>query len=513
MPDVSKAFRLYAKYRQMRLAHDDPSARQEKILLHLVKKGSLTRFGREHDFKSITGVTSYQARVPLRKYEDFWNDYWKDAFPKLTDVTWPGTIPYFCLSSGTSTGNTKYIPYTKEMIKSNSKAGTDLLVYHLLNRPQSKLFGGKTFVLGGSTNLVEYAPGILGGDLSGIAAKTLPAWANYFYFPPLELALMENWEEKIDVLAKASLKQDIRSLMGVPSWLLILITKLQHYSGKIDAPLVEIFPNLEMVVHGGVNFSPYRKQFEKLLLGSHAELREVYPASEGFIAVADQGYGEGLRLNYSHGLFYEFIPLNDLNSSSPKRHWLGNIELGLDYAIAVTNPAGMWSYILGDTVKFVSLSPPRILITGRTSYSLSAFGEHLTGSEVELAVSRAANEIGEDVVDYAMGASYPADSSDLGGHILVVEFTGGAVPNQESRRNFEDRFFKELCSANADYEAHFAAGFGLKRPEIIYVGDGIFAAWMKARGKLGGQNKVPRLIPDNQLFGNLLGFVNSRSKS
>jgi hypothetical protein len=361
-------------------------------------------------------------------------------------------------------------------------------------------------MLGGSTDLTELAAGVFSGDLSGIAVKTMPAWARLCYFPPTKLALLKNWEEKIDLLARQSLKQDIRMIGGVPSWLLIFTSKLAEIVPNFKARLVNAFPNLELLVHGGVNFNPYYNQFREILSGSHAELREVYPASEGFVALADRRYGEGLRLILDHGIFFEFVPLEELNLAQPTRHWIQNVEPGVNYAVILSTCAGLWSYILNDTVKFVDLKPPRLLITGRTSYYLSAFGEHLIAEEIEDAISSAAQALSAAVVDYSVGPIYPEKPGDLGGHLYIVEFSSG-MPQNGSLERFKEVLDQRLCKRNEDYEAHRAGGFGLKAPTILGVRPGTFAAWMKRRGKLGGQHKVPRIITDQKLFRDLIEFV------
>ncbi len=504
MLDFTKVFRPYAKYRYSKINSQDLKGTQSRVLLNLVSKAKNTKFGKDHNFSQIKSVEDFQKNVPLRKYEDFWDNYWQKDFPLLNDCTWPGLIPFFCLSSGTTSGSTKYIPYTYEMINSNSKAGLDLMVYHSINRPNSKIFGGKSFVLGGSTELQQLAPGVMGGDLSGIAAMTLPWWAKYFYFPPKELALIKNWEEKIDLFAMKSTAEDIRSISGVPSWMLILIQKMKEVTGKKS--LSEIFPNLEMLVHGGVNFAPYFKQFNDLLKDTHCELREVYPASEGFIAIGDLSYGEGLRLNIDHDIFFEFVPIEELSKPNPVRHSADKIELNLNYAVVMTTAAGLWSYIIGDTVKFISRSPARLLVTGRTSYFISAFGEHLTGEEVEKAVAKAAQSINKNVTDYSLGAVFPAKDKDLGGHLLIIEF-GDSDNNAELKAQFKDVFVSSLCELNEDYAAHYANGYGLNAPEIRTTPKGTFINWMKKRGKLGGQNKVPRIISNQDLFSDLNDFT------
>lgn len=506
MLDLTPFLKLYARRRAQRLARLDPVAAQRAELARLLTSAMATRFGRDHDFHAIRAPEDFRRAVPLRKYDAMWRDYWQAAFPVLDDVSWPGRVPYFAVTSGTTGDVTKYIPVTQAMVRSNKKAALDLLVHHVANRPATRIFGGPNFILGGSTDLVERAPGVRSGDLSGIAIKTVPWWIKSRSFPPLDLALIADWEKKVDLLAKASIGLDIRSVGGTPSWLLILFDRLAALSGEKRLPLARFWPNIELVVHGGVHFGPYRSQFEALLEGSHAETRESYAASEGFIAAQDRGPGEGMRLHLDTGLFYEFIPAEELGVASPTRHWIGDAETGVNYAIAVSSCAGVWSYLVGDTVRLISRDPPRLLVTGRTAYSLSAFGEHLIGEEIEEAVSRAAAGIGAAVADYSVGAVFPAGPGDLGGHLYVVEFHG-AVPDEAARAAFAAAIDKSLLDQNDDYAGHRSGGFGMKPPAILVMREGGFAAWMKSRGRYGGQNKVPRIINDQELFAGLRAFA------
>ncbi|WKZ57954.1 MAG: GH3 auxin-responsive promoter family protein [Bdellovibrionota bacterium] len=504
MVDATPLLKTFAKYRYRRLCSLQPAEVQRQQLLKLVRSAQHTCFGKDHDFSRIKSVRDYQSRVPLRRYEEFWQQYWQPTFPTLQDLTWPGHIPFFALSSGTSAGTTKYIPISREMIASNRKAGLDLLTFHVINRPSSRIFAGRSFVLGGSTDLVQQSARVWSGDLSGIAVKTLPLWAKLRYFPPQRLALIKNWEEKIEVLARESLRRRITMLSGVPTWILLFFSKLQELTHS--RRVVDFYPHLEMLVHGGVNFAPYVQQFRSLLEGSHAELREVYPASEGFVAVADRGYQEGLRVSLDHQLFYEFVPLEELDRPSPTRHWIADIETGVNYAIVLTTCAGLWSYVLGDTVRFIDRDTPRLLITGRTSYYLSAFGEHVIAEELEDATSFAASSLGIDVVDYSVGALFPQSTNELGGHLFVVEFSpwpsnGGTI------EEFSKLVDQRLRQRNEDYDAHRADGFGLNPPRILAARPGTFVAWMKARGKLGGQNKVPRILTDQDTFKDLQHFA------
>ena len=502
MLDATPLLRIYARRRLGQLKRLGPAAAQEAQLKRLITRAQATRFGRDHGFAALRTVADYQAAVPLRGYEEFWASYWRDAFPVLIDATWPGQIPYFAATSGTTSGVTKYIPVTRGMAKANRRAVLDLLSHHMASRPQSRVLGGRNFMLGGSSDLRQLAPGVEAGDLSGIAAKEVPWWARARYFPPPELAPIADWDEKTERLAARSLQEDIRTVGGTPSWLLLFFERLHKLRPRTSGRLAEYYPNLELLVHGGVNFEPYRRRFDELLAGSHAETREVYPASEGFIGVADRGSGEGLRLLLDNGLFLEFVPVDELHSSAPRRHWIATAVPGINYAVVVTSCAGLWSYSIGDTVKFVDLDPPRILVTGRTTYSLSAFGEHLIAEEIETAVATAAAAVAASVTDYTVAPVHPAKPGEVGHHLYVVEFA--APVSAAACDAFGRTVDRTLCELNLDYAAHRAGDFGMHPPETRAVPPGTFAAWMKSRGKLGGQHKVPRIIHDPALLQGLL---------
>lgn len=508
MVDATPLLRAYATRRLRQLAAQDAVDTQCRLLERLLRRARATRFGLDHGFARIGSIADFQAQVPLRRFEDMWDAYWSKAFPQFKGITWPGTVPYFAVTSGTTTGVTKHIPCTSAILAMNRSATLDLVAHHLAHRPQSRLFAGRNFMLGGSTRLLKLAPGIWSGDLSGISGKTVPRWARPFYFPPRALETIEDWETKIARLAPASLDVPIRAIGGTPSWLLLFFDTLASLHPERARRLASFYPDLELLVHGGVNFQPYRPVFRAWLAGSHAETREIYAASEGVFAVADRGDGEGLRLIADRGVFYEFVPVEDLGSAAPRRHWLANAETGVNYALAVSTCAGLWAYVIGDTVRLVDRDPPRILITGRTSYSLSAFGEHLIGEEIESAVAAAAGSIGAGVTDYAAGALYPAGEGAAGRHLFVIEFAE-TVPADRLAR-FASQLDHQLAAENEDYAVHRAGNFGMKAPMVFPVPSGTFAAWMKSRGKLGGQHKVPRVINDAELFANLQAFVGFR---
>ncbi len=505
MIDKTGVLRLYAHYRLARLRREDPLAAQRKILTRLLAKAEDTRFGRDHRFHEITGIEDFQSKVPLRRFEDLWEDYWKRDFPRVRGASWPDPVPYFALTSGTTSGSSKYVPVTKEILKANNSAVLDLLAFHLKANPKSHVLGGRSVMLGGTTTLEELEPGIYAGDMSGIVAEAVPGWAKRHYYPPKEVAGLNDWERKMAILVEDSPKRDIRMIGGTASWLLLFLKSLAE--GK-PGGLAESYPNLDLIIHGGVAFGPYRSQFETLLAGQDVELREVYPASEGFLAFADRGSGEGLRLRSNGCLFFEFVPVEDLAAERPRRFWLGTVETGVNYAVVLSSSAGLFSYVIGDTVRFVTLNPPRILITGRTATSLSAFGEHLIEEEIQIAISESSEAQSLAVPDFSVGALFPQGEERRGGHLYVVEF-GDGIPSEERLQRFMAGVDQILRNGNDDYRQHRESDLQMKPPEILAAPPGTFFTWMKQRGKLGGQNKVPRVINDSTLFESLVQAARS----
>jgi hypothetical protein len=494
---VNQGFRQYARRRTARLALADPVAVQERTLRSLLRRARRTRFGRDHRFGTIGTVTEFQKAVPLRTYEDLWKQYLQDQYPIFDNLTWPGRIPYLALTSGTTQGTTKYIPISREMLASNKKAAQTMVAYHLASRPDSRLFRGRLFFLGGSTDLERPAADVRQGDLSGIASLEVTELLRPYTFPPLDLALEPNWDRKLAMLAERSLNQPITLVGGVPSWLLVLFQRLLELSRK--ETIAEVWPTLEVVVHGGVKFDPYREAFTQVLGNPRVRLQETYPCSEGFIAFGDPATGL-LRLVYDHAIFYEFVPLDELESERPTRHWLGNVQTGINYAIVVSTCAGMWAHIIGDTIRFESLDPPLLTFTGRTRYTLSAFGEHLINEEVEGAIATASSATGSSVRDWHVG---PVFQGALGHHLYVVEFFKPPADLAAFRAALD----ANLSRRNADYLAHRAEGVGLPLPALVVARPGGFEDWMRSRGKLGGQHKVPRMDNTGTLTRQLVEFL------
>jgi GH3 auxin-responsive promoter len=476
---------------------------QRDTLLRLVRRAVHTRFGRLHDFAGIRSIADYQRRVPLRGYEAFWDEFWKPVFPYLDGETWPGLIPYFALSSGTTSGSTKYIPVSREMLASNRKAALTTLAFYQALDPDLGLFRGQMFFLGGSTDLQDLgktAGHVLGGDLSGIAALEVPSVLRPYTFPSLDLALERDWEKKMQLLAEQSATLPITLVSGVPSWMLVLFDRLRAITGKEH--LSEIWPELRMVIHGGTRFDPYRDLFRRLVGSDQVHFAEVYPASEGFVATEDPRY-RMLRLIPDHHIFFEFVPVDDMGQDRPARHTVADLEPGVQYAVVLTTCAGLWSYILGDTVTFERRDPPLLRFTGRTKYFLSAFGEHLISEEVERGVTAAAEATGATAIEFHVGPLFPETPTAPGRHLYLVEFE--TQPTDLAR--FADELDQALCRINEDYEAHRRGDLTMLAPEVRVVQRGGFAGWMRSKGKLGGQHKVPRMDNSGEITRELSAWL------
>ena len=477
MLDGTPLLAAWARRRLARLESLDPAATQARLLRRLLQAAREARFGRAHGFGRIADVAEFQRQVPLRRYEAFWDEWWRRDYPVLRDITTLGRPPYVALSSGTSAGSTKRIPVTAAMMRANRGAAMDALAWHLRHHPRSHPFAGRSFMLGGSTALEEVGPGVLAGDLSGIAVREIPWMMRPWAWPPERVALMPDWDAKIAALAERTPRRAIRVLTGTPAWLLMLLAKM----APDGAPPM---PALELLIHGGVAWGPYRDRIAPYLPPGCAT-REVYPASEGFVAIADRGDGEGLRLNIDRGVFFEFVPVAELESPNPTRHWVATIETGIDYAVVMTTCAGLYAYVIGDVVRFVDRAPPRLLITGRTAWTLSAFGEHLAGHEVVTAVEGAVQGLGE----WCCGAELVGHQ---GRHCYLLEAEGDAAA-------LATAIDIALADANDDYAAHRIGG-QLLPPEILLLPAGRFEAWMRRSGRLGGQNKVSRIIAEPSRF-------------
>ena len=493
MLDITPAARLLARRRSAPL---DPLEAQVAVLRGLVSRATGTRFGRAHRFAEIRSVRDFRAAVPLRSWDAFWTEWWQQEYPVLSNVTWPGRIGFFAETSGTTGRRAKPIPVSREMVRSNRRAALDLVLDHIAHTPSSRFFGGQSLMLGGSSRLTRLAPGVHSGDLSGIVAATMPAWTRGRALPPRAIALLGDWDEKLARIARDLPGRDLRCISGTPSWLLLLFERLLERTDARD--LAALFPGLELVIHGGVGFAPYRARFAELL-GRGVRTREVYPASEGFIAHEDGA--TGLRLILDNGLFYEFVPVDQLAAANPVRHWIGNAEIGRDYALVLSTNAGLFGYVLGDIVRLLERDPPRLVVVGRTAQMLSAFGEHVSVGELDRAMSAAAEEAGVSVIDYAVTPIHPDGGDARGGHLFAVECAGGATADPAA---FARTIERVLAAGNDDYASHRAGGAGLRPTEVRFVPRGRFNDWMRSRGKLGGQHKVPRVLACRDDLGTLI---------
>ena len=473
---------------------------QEHTLRRLVRKAKRTKFGRDHDLARVGSVADYQARTRVRDYEWFWQTYWKDAYPRLDNITWPWFIPYYALSSGTTSGATKYIPVSREMVASNRKAGFTTTAFFRHAHPDAKLLTGKFFFLGGSTDLRQQADGSLAGDLSGIAAREVYDVLRPYVFPPFELSVVTDWDEKVRRFAELSARMPITALSGVPSWMLVMFAKLKEVTGA--KTVAEAWPDLRLIIHGGTKFDPFREVFRREIGSDRVQFCEVYPCSEGFIATEDPRYNL-LRIVPDHDIFFEFVPVEELGKDNPTRHTLANVEIGQQYAVVLTSCAGVWSYLVGDTVAFESRTPPLIRFTGRTKYFLSAFGEHLISEEVERAVAHAGRVCGADAIDFHVGPVFPAGRA--GHHLYLIEFAAGAP----DLTKFAQEIDAELTRINEDYGPHRVNDLAMGVPVVRAVRHGGFAEWMKARGKYGGQNKVPRMDNGGTMTADMLAWFDA----
>ncbi|MEZ6140730.1 MAG: GH3 auxin-responsive promoter family protein [Zavarzinella sp.] len=480
----------YARKRVRTLDSMDVNQIQEDTLFRLFRTARHTQFGIDHQFSHIRTVEEYQKLVPVRTYEDFWKNYWQHHYPNTAGATWPENPPYYALSSGTTSGATKYIPITKEMLASNRKTAFTTVSFFRNAFPQKKLFSGKFFFLAGNTNLRTETNNSRAGDLSAIAAIEVPSLTQPYTFPPMELSGIADWTVKVNKLAEAAAKLPITAISGVPSWILLLFDRLKQITGKNK--IADIWPQLQLIIHGGIKFDPYRELFENEI-GPDTEFCEVYPCSEGFVATEDPRYKK-LRIIPDHQIFFEFIPLDQFQDGQlanpfPVRHTLATAEVGVPYAVALTTCAGLWSYLVGDTIEFESISPPLIRFTGRTKYFLSAFGEHLISEELEKAVASAAHATHSNVFQFHVGPVFPDNPKQPGHHLYLVEF--GQLP--ASIDEFISLLDKELCHLNEDYDAHRQNDLSMLPPQILVVKPGAFLRWMLANGKGSVQHKVPRM--------------------
>ena len=417
------------------------------------------------------------------------------------NILWPSEIKWFAKSSGTTNDRSKFIPVSEESLEEcHFKGGKDLLSMYCNNRPDTRIFTGKCLVLGGSHQINQLNADSCFGDLSAVLIKNLPFWAEFYRTPDMSIALMDNFEEKVEKMARATIDVNVTNISGVPTWNIVLAKRILEITGKDN--LLEVWPNLEFYFHGAVNFNPYREQFKKLIPSNDMYYLETYNASEGFFGIPDQSDSEEMLLMLDYGIYYEFLPMEDLHKENPKTLRLDEVELHKNYALIISTNAGLWRYMIGDTIKFTSLSPHRIQITGRTKHFINAFGEELIIDNAEKGLSKACKETGAIIRDYTACPIY-FQGNEAGGHEWIIEFE----KKPDDLERFTDLMDQTLREINSDYDAKRFKDMALGRPLVHLAPDGTFYEWMKSRGKLGGQHKVPRLANDRGYVDEILKLL------
>ena len=477
-----------------------PHEVQEEWLHSLILTSKQTEWGKQYDYKSIESVQEFKSRVPIQNYDSL-KPYIERMLLGEQNVLWPSEIKWFAKSSGTTNDKSKYIPVSTESLEEcHYKGGKDLLSIYCHNRPETQIFTGKCLVLGGSHQINPMNDETQYGDLSAVLIKNLPIWAEFHRTPELSIALMDNWEEKIEMMANSTIPVNVTNISGVPTWTIILAKRILEITGKKD--LLEVWPNLELYFHGAVSFAPYREQFNKLIPSKEMYYLETYNASEGFFGIQDQDHSSDMLLMLDYGIYYEFIPMEEIDNEFPKSLDLSEVELNKNYAIVISTNAGLWRYMIGDTVKFTSLAPHRILITGRTKHFINAFGEELIIDNAEQALVIACSATGAIIKDYTAGPIYFGEEAS-GAHEWIIEFE--KAPNSIS--DFNKQLDDSLKNLNSDYEAKRKGDIALKAPTVHVAPMNTFYNWMKNRGKLGGQHKVPRLSNNRQYLDEILTLL------
>lgn len=469
---------------------------QQSLLLNLVKTAKNTDFGKKHGFADINNYEDFKAAVALCDYEDMKDNIALIADGK-PDVLWPGKPLYFCKSSGTTSG-TKYIPVSQHQIDEMIRAARNSLMLYVAETGNSAFFDHKMIFLQGSPELEKHGE-IPTGRLSGIVYNHVPFYANANRMPKYETNCIEDWEDKVDAIARETLHQRMSLISGIPPWCVMYFERILQLSGK--QYVKDVFPDFKVFAFGGVNYEPYRKQVEGLI-GFSIDSVETYPASEGFIAYQDSQKEKGLLLNVNGGIFYEFIKAEEIFSENPKRIMLDEVELDVNYALILNTTAGLWGYSIGDTVKFVSKNPYRIVVTGRIKHFISAFGEHVIGEEVEFALMRAMRDAHAGVSEFTVAPQVVNPNGGLPYHEWFIEFS--QLPH--SLNSFAGLLDEYLQGRNS-YYYDLRKGHVLQQLKITPLRKGAFADYMKTQGKLGGQNKVPRLMNDRKVAEGLKEFV------
>lgn len=486
---------------QIELFMKYPHEVQHELLEGLVKKATKTEYGKKYGFDTIENYEHFKSKVPIVTYEDLF-PYIDRLMKGEENILWPSEIRWFAKSSGTTNARSKFIPVSNEALEDcHYKGGKDLLSIYFNNYPEAKMFSGKGLVIGGSHQINQFDENSKSyyGDVSAVLLKNLPWWAQMVRTPSLDIALMDEWEAKIDKMVEVTCDENVTNISGVPTWMIVLLEKILERKNAKN--ILEIWPNLEVFFHGAVSFTPYRDLFKTLIPSPKMRYMETYNASEGFFGIQDQTNSSEMLLMLDYGIFYEFIPTEEIDSDSPKVLSLDEVEIGKNYAVVITTNAGLWRYMIGDTVTFTSIDPHRIKISGRTKHFINAFGEELIIENAEVAIAEACHKTEATIDNFTAGPIYLGDGNK-GGHEWIIEFL--QPPNDLKR--FTQLLDEKLREVNSDYDAKRYRDIALQEPIIHPVPPKTFYHWMKERGKLGGQHKVPRLSNDRSYLDELLQF-------
>ncbi len=496
-PAISRLARL--RLWQIEEWVNDPIAAQREVLQELVTSAQYTAFGRQYGFNHLFNIRTFKQTVPVHEYEDL-KPYIDRMMGGEEHVLWNTPIRWFAKSSGTTSDKSKFIPVSEESLEENHFQGAkDVLTMYYGYNPDSDLLSGKGLVIGGSHQVSQVSEEINYGDLSAVLLQNSPFWGSWIRTPELSIALMDEWESKIEQLALATIPENVTSISGVPTWTLVLMKRILEMTGK--SHISEIWPNLELYMHGGVSFVPYRDQFRKII-GKDIHFLEMYNASEGFFAAQDSPDSDGMLLFTRHGIFYEFMPIEEYGKKFPHTVGLGKVETGKNYAVIISTSGGLWRYIIGDTIQFTTLAPYRVKVSGRLKHYINAFGEEVIVDNSDKAVAAAAEKTGAAVIDYTAAPVYFSDEGN-GAHEWLIEFE--KEPADLSLFAYElDSALKNL---NSDYEAKRHKDIALRMPVIHAVRKGLFNEWLRFKGKLGGQHKVPRLSNDRSIIENILSMA------
>jgi hypothetical protein len=477
---------------------------QINSLNNLLAMASKTEWGKKYDYSSIKSIKDYQSRVPVQTYEEIIPFVGRIGKGE-SDLLWPGKIKWFAKSSGTTSAKSKFIPISSEALEGcHYRGARDTVIIYSVNYPKTGIFSGKGLILGGSHRDNMFSEKILCGDLSAILIENAPSWVELVRTPRKKIALLDDFEEKLELITKSTINQNITNLSGVPSWFLTLIKYILAYTGKSN--LLDVWPNLEVFFHGGISFTPYRELYRKLIDGNQMNYMETYNASEGFFGIQDDPSNNEMLLMLDYGIFYEFIPSDQIGTASPEVFTLGEVGTGINYAIIISTNCGLWRYMIGDTVVFTSLDPYRFRISGRTQHFINAFGEEVIVDNADKALLAACKATGAIVSDYTAGPVFMGTSSK-GSHEWIIEFE----KEPSDMNHFIDVLDETLKSINSDYEAKRFKDINLVKPIVRSAPRGTFISWLKSKNKLGGQNKVPRLSNTREYIEDLYVVVGIKS--